>query len=303
MRLDLDLRQLQAFVEVAGCGSFRQAALQTGQSQPAVSRSIRQAEQALGARLFDRDTRRVEITPAGRELLPIAQRILREFDVSLGELGVFMAGHSGRVAVAALPSIGVALVPRAIAAFSRSHPQVHFSLLEAPADALLAMVEDGRADFGVSVRPEPHQRLQFRHLHDDPFVLVCRRDDALAARASLPWSVFRTRPCLVSAPRSSIRPVTDAVFLRQRAPPEPALEYPSVAAAGAMVAAGLGIAALPVLALQLLDMRALAAVPLARPYMSRPIGIITRVGRSLPPVARAFMETLQVAPTGAPGAP
>ena len=303
MRLDLDLRQLQAFVEVADCGSFRQAALQTGQSQPAISRAIRQAEQALGARLFDRDTRRVEITPAGRELLPIAQRILREFDVSLGELGVFMAGHSGRVAVAALPSAGVALVPRAIAAFSPAHPQVRFSLREAPADALLALVEDGQADFGISVRPEPHQRLQFRPLHDDPFVLVCRQDDALAARASLPWSVFGAHPCLVSASSSSIRHVTDAVFLRQRHPPEPVLEYPSVAAAGAMVAAGLGITALPVLALQLVDMRELAAVPLVRPYMSRPIGIVTRIGRSLPPATRAFMQVLQAVATGAPGAP
>ena len=64
MRIDLNLRQLEAFVQVAACGSFRQAAARLGQSQPALSRFIRQAEQTLGARLFDRDTRRVEITAA-----------------------------------------------------------------------------------------------------------------------------------------------------------------------------------------------------------------------------------------------
>lgn len=288
---------------MASCGSFRQAALQTGQSQPAISRSIRQVEQALGARLFDRDTRRVEITPAGRELLPIAQRILREFDVSLGELGEFMAGHSGRVAVAALPSAGVALMPQAIAAFGQSHPQVRFSLREAPADTLLALVEDGQVDFGISVRPEPHQRLQFRHLQDDPFVLVCRKDDPLATRSSLPWSVFASRPCLISGSSSSIRHVTNAVFLRLRTPLTPLLEYPSVAVAGALVAAGLGITALPALAIRPLDMRELAAVPLVRPYMSRPIGIVTRIGRSLSPATRAFMQALQAVATGAPGAP
>jgi DNA-binding transcriptional LysR family regulator len=63
---------------------------------------------------------------------------------------------------------------------------VTFSLVEAPADALLAMVEEGRADFGLSVRPAPHQRLQYRRLRDDPFVLVCRRDDPLAAAARRP---------------------------------------------------------------------------------------------------------------------
>jgi LysR family carnitine catabolism transcriptional activator len=292
MRVDLSLRQLEAFVQVAACGSFRKAAQQLGQSQPALSSAIRRAEEALGARLFDRDTRHVRITPIGLELLPIAQRILRDFDHALGDLGEFMAGRSSRVTVAALPSASVSLVPRAIANFQRTHPAVTFSLLEAPAEALLALVEDGRADFGLSVRPQPHQRLRYMHLRDDPFVLVCRQDDVLARRASVPWSVFGTRPCLVSAPRSSIRLVTDAVFLRLRTPVRPALEYPSVAACGALVAAGLGVAAVPVLALALMDMAGLAAVPLVRPVVSRPIGVVTRVGRSLPPVAKAFMDRL-----------
>lgn len=292
MRIDLSIRQLEAFVQVAASGSFRQAAQQLGQSQPALSSAIRRAEQTLGARLFDRDTRHVRITATGQELLPIARRVLRDFDHALGDLGEFMAGRSGHVTVAALPSTSVSLVPRAIAAFLRAHPQVTFSLVEAPAEALLAMVEEGRADFGLSVRPQPRQRLHYRHLRDDPFVLVCRRDDPLAARASVPWSVFATRPCIVSAPHSSIRLVTDAAFLRLRTPVQPVLEFPSVAACGAMVAAGLGIAALPVLALELANMAELAAVPLARPAVARPIGLVTRVGRSLPPVARAFMDSL-----------
>ena len=57
---------------------------------------------------------------------------------------------------------------------------------------------------------------------------------SLAARASVPWSVFATRPCIVSAPHSSIRPITDAVFMRLRTPVQPVMEFPSVAACGAM---------------------------------------------------------------------
>ncbi len=303
MRLDLSLRQLEAFVQVADSGSFRRAAARLGQAQPVLSRLIGQAEQTLGARLFDRDTRRVEITPAGRELLPLAQRLLRDFDDTLGDFGAFMAGRSGRVSMVVLPSVSVAWVPRAMAAFARTHPQVNFALTEAPADTLLALLEAGRADFGISVRPAPQQRLHYRHLQDDPFVLVCRRDDPLAARAAVPWSVFGTRDCIMSAAHSSIRQMTDAVFLRQRTPPSPVLEYPSVAAAGALVAAGLGITALPVLALQLVDMRELVAVPLVRPAMARPIGIVTRIGRSLSPATQAFMASLQAAPAGAPDAP
>ncbi len=293
MRIDLSLRQLEAFATVAAHGSFRRAAAALGQAQPVVSRLMAQAEQTLGTRLFDRDTRRVQITAAGRELLPIAQRILRDFDSALSELGEFMHGRSGRVTVAALPSTGAALVPTAMVALRRSHPAVEFTLIEAPAEALLTLVEEGRADLGLSVRPASHQRLRYEHLLDDPMVLLCRADDPLAARPSVPWSVFAQRPFIASAPASSIRPITDAVFVQKRLALRPALEYPSVTACGALVAAGLGITALPRLTLGLMSMEGLAAVPLARPQASRAIGIVTRIGRTLPPVARAFMTAVQ----------
>ncbi len=300
-RIDLTLQQLDGFVHVARSGSFRAAALQMGVSQPALSRAIRQAEQTLGARLFDRDTRHVAITAVGRELLPTAERILREFDGAFSELGEFMQGRSGRVTVAALPSIGVALVPQAIAQFRRTHPRVEFSLIEAPADRLLAAIAEGQADFGLTVRPAPNERLHYQHLRDDPFVLLCRADDELATRAAVPWSALASRPFIASQPSSSIRPITDAVFLRLGRVQAPAFEFPSVSACGAMVGAGLGVAALPQLALELVAMPGLVAVPLVRPRASRPIGIVTRIGRTLPPVSRGFMGGVVGKPSGCPG--
>ncbi|MFV0680435.1 LysR family transcriptional regulator [Ottowia sp.] len=288
-RIQLSLQQLEAFVQVAALGSFRAAAAQIGVSQPALSRTIRQAEQTLGARLFDRDTRHVTISPVGGELLPIAQRILREFDSAFSELGQFMQGSRGRVTVAALPSLGSALVPNAIAAFKKHCPQAEFTLMEAPAEVLLAAVEDGRADFGLSVRPAPDLRLQYQHLLDDSMVLLCRADDPLAGRSSVPWSVFAQRPFIASQPNSSIRPLTDAVFLQKGLSIRPAFESPSVSACGGLIGAGLGLAALPQLALDLVNMHRLVAVPLVRPHASRPIGVVTRIGRTLPPVGRAFI--------------
>ncbi|MBH1964702.1 MAG: LysR family transcriptional regulator [Comamonadaceae bacterium] len=290
MRENLTLQQLQAFVQIVATGSFRGAASQIGVSQPALSRTIRQAEHTLQARLFDRDTRNVEITPIGQELLPIAQRILREFDSSFGELGQFLQGRSGRVAIATLPSIGAALVPQAIAAFRGQQPQVEFSLMEAPADALLSSIDEGHADFGLTVRPAPDRKLRYRHMLNDPFVLLCRRDDPLANKESVPWSVFTTRPFIGSQKRSSIRPITDAALLRLSV--SPSLEYPSVSACGALVGAGLGITALPRMALDLVRMEKLVAIPLVRPQVHRSIGIVTRIGRTLPPVSHTFIETL-----------
>jgi DNA-binding transcriptional LysR family regulator len=107
--------------------------------------------------------------------------------------------------------------------------------------------------------------------------------------------VFAGHPFIASNRTSSIRPITDAAFLRKRLQVQQALEFPSVAAAGALVLAGLGLTALPRLALHLLNQQGLATVPLRAPAMSRPIGLVTRTGRSLSPVARSFMERLGAA--------
>lgn len=291
-RIDLNLRQLEAFVAAADGGSFRQAALRIDQSQPTISRLIGEAERTLGLRLFDRDTRHVELTATGRELLPVAQRILLEFDDSMSDLGEFLAGQRGKVSIAALPSTAAALLPGVIAAYMHKFPQVSFQLREAPTEALLKLVEDGRVDLGVCTRPDGAQRLRYRSLMDDPFVLVCQRDDPLAERQSVSWSALSGRPCVIATMHTSIRAVTDAVFMRLSKPARTVLEVPSAAAAIALTAAGVGVCALPKLTLVPLDTSAVQAVPLRDPVMTRSIGVVTRIGRSLSPAVRAFIAEL-----------
>lgn len=298
MRLKLGLRQLEVVIAVAEAGSFRAAAAQLDISQPALSRTLRLAEQALGARLFDRDTRRVAITPAGQELLHIARRVLRDFDGALSELGQFMHGYSGQINLAALPSASVALLPHALAAFRKDHPQVQFNLLELPAPALLAAVQEGRADFGLSTRPAPDLKLRYQALLDDPMVLICRAADPLAQRSEAPWTVLQEQPCIGIQAGSSIRPIVDGVLLRKRLAVPNSLEAPSVGACCALVKAGLGIAALPRLSLGLADMRGLAAVPLVQPAVHRSVGIVTRIGRTLAPSALAFVQALMQTRSG-----
>lgn len=300
MRVKLNLQQLAAFAQVAQTLSFRAAAEHLHVSQPALSRTIRLAEETLGAPLFDRTTRHVELSAAGRELLPIARRILYEFDDAFSELAQFLEGRSGHITVAALPSVSVGILPRAIAAFRDTHPTVTFSLTEAAAQPLLEKIADGSVDFGISVQPPVDGRFRYTHLLDDAFVLICRRDDPLAGQSVAHWSVFTERPYLASSERSSIRPLIDAALARRNIDVTPKLFYPSIAAAGALVAAGLGITAVPRLALSALDSRDLAIVPLHRSRLSRRIGIITRHGRSLSKVCQSFMDTItaQVAGDG-----
>lgn len=292
MRVKLTLQQLEAFEKVAALGSFRAAAQALFVAQPALSRTIRIAEDVLGTRLFDRDTRHVELTPSGRELLPIARRILQEFDSAFSELSQFMEGRRGHVTIASLPSVGVALLPGALATLSRQLPDVGFTLEEGTAEPLLKMVEQGRVDFGITVEPRADARLRYTHLIDDHFVLLCPRADPLAHRKSVPWSVFGSRPFIGSSSQGSVAPIVASVLLRLGIEVKQGLQYPSVATAGAMVAEGVGITALPRLAVGLVASKDVVTVPLTRPLVSRRIGIVSCAGRSLSPAAAGVMRYL-----------
>ena len=223
-RIDLSLRQLEAFTEIVGTGGFRAAAATLHVSQPALSRTIRMAEEALGARLFDRGNQGAALTAAGRQLLPIAQRILREFDTSRGELAEFLAGRTGRIGIAVLPSIGVSIMPQIIAGFLADFPAVRVTLQGLSAGPLQQAVIDGRVDYGFSVRPPAGLGLAFEPVLADEFVFLCSKTDKLAKQTEVPWSVFSLHSFVATSQNSSIRTTTDAVFAQAEMAVEPLYE-------------------------------------------------------------------------------
>src|SRR5690242_12553924 len=97
---DLSTRQLRAFAALAELRNFTRAAERCHLSQPAFSALIRTLEDAVGTRLFDRDTRKVDLTPAGRLFLDGARRVLQDVELALGDLGAHAALARGRVAIA-----------------------------------------------------------------------------------------------------------------------------------------------------------------------------------------------------------
>jgi DNA-binding transcriptional LysR family regulator len=109
--MSLDVRQLRAFVTVAECGSFTRAAASLNLSQPALTVQIRKLEQALGVRLFDRNTRVVALTRNGAELLPTLGRILRDLDGVLAETRQLVTMQRGVVRLAVLPSFASGVLP------------------------------------------------------------------------------------------------------------------------------------------------------------------------------------------------
>ncbi|NYT78917.1 LysR family transcriptional regulator [Alcaligenaceae bacterium] len=296
MRNKPTLHQLEAFLRVAELLSFRKAADELNTSQPALSRTIKSAEDVFRTRLFDRDTRNVNLTPAGKELLPVARHILSQFDSSLSELSEFMEGRAGRIVIAALPSIGTAILPPVICAFAKLHPEVEIDIRTQPTAPVLQMVSDGIVEFAISLEPSVDTKFRYEHLIDDEFVMICADTHPCAALDECTWNDFSIYPIIANSRTTSMRVMTDAVFRQQHLVVKSSYECGSVPLCGKLVAAGLGIAAMPRLALPQMDMTGIQVRPLKNPPLFRRLGLITRADRTLSMASQIFLQVLKTMP-------
>ena len=295
-RINVGLAELQAFACLAEVRSFRAAAEQLGLTGSAVSRAIARIEDRLGARLFDRDTRNVTLTPQGLALQQLTRRILAEAQSALTEFDAYLSARSGRVTLAGLPSIAASFLPGLIARFAASHPEVEVAIIDDLSDGVIRAVLDGQADLGFTAGAvDGGGRLSFRPLLTDEFVAVGSEGGPLDGAPSWRWQDFADAPFVAMTPGSSVRALTDAAFAQAGSPVRPRFEVAHLVTAGALVAAGLGLAALPGLTLPVLGRGPFVTRDLAEPRMVRRIGVVQATGRTLSPAARAFYRDMLAA--------
>ncbi|GAB3481828.1 LysR family transcriptional regulator [Polaromonas eurypsychrophila] len=293
-RINFDLQQLQAFVAVAERGSFRAAAEQIHLSAPALSRRIDKLETILGARLFNRTTREVDLTPLGRVFLERARAALDDLESAMLGISDIAASRSGRVTVACVPSAAINFLPSVVSSFSARYPLIRIRVVDEAAGLVLASVISGESDFGITFMSSLVPGVDFDPIHTDPFVLAVRREHPLAARKNLAWSELEGERLIAVARSSGNRQVLDDALAQAGVNPSYRFEVSHIATLLGMVDAGLGLAAVPRLALPSTH-PTLAGVALRRPAVSRVLGLATRRGAALHAPARVFHDYLRAA--------
>jgi LysR family carnitine catabolism transcriptional activator len=290
--MNVSLANLQVFLQIAELGSFTAAARALDLSQPALSRTVRGMERRIGTRLFDRDTRKLTLTPAGSELRSAALRIIAEVEGSLSDFDDFLECRRGRITIAILPSVATALFPRAIKRFRALHPEVLIHVRDDSQNPVLDDVARGRADFAVTMEPSSKEEFQFIPLLVDELVLVAASNFRAQLGSRVTWKIFETQPFIAMSRTSSIRSMTDAAFrsIGLEVPPQHECGHPATAIS--LAAAGLGLAALPRLTLPGPPSSALTIRALASPKAARKIGIVTRAGQTPAPAVERLIKTL-----------
>lgn len=295
--IDLDyktmtVKQLRAFLAVAQSLSFAQACTRLHLSQPALSLAIKNLEGTLGGALLVRTTRSVALTPEGAILVPIARRLLSDWDNAEELLRQHFTLQLGRVAVAAMPSFASSLLPLALKAFRDRHPKINVTVHDVINEQVVDMVRDRRVELGVVFEPEMLDSLDFTPLYTDRFVAVVPAASALAGRATLNWEELLTEPFIALQRPSAVRRLLETQIATRHGPLRVAFESHQLATVGRMVAQGLGVSVVPSLCIAQMQALGVCCVALDQPRIERCIGLLRLAGVNLSTAAQALADTL-----------
>ena len=271
----MTLRELQYVVAVAESGSFSRAAESCHVSQPTLSAQVRKLEDTLGVQLFERSSRQVLPTDAGREVIAHARRILDGADTLRDAARAAQDPLAGRFRLGAIPTLAGYVFPKLVPEVSRALPELRLILVEEKTDALLSRLREGRLDAALLALPLPDDTLEFEILFTDRFHLAVPEGDALAERESLSAGELAGTDLLLLEDGHCLRDQSLEVCRVTGAGEEADFRATSLETLRQMVVAGTGRTLMPEIAMGV-PTPGVAYVPFTGEGMSREVALAWR---------------------------
>jgi DNA-binding transcriptional LysR family regulator len=235
-------------------------------------------------KLLERTTRKVSLTVEGENFIPVAERLIRDFDAAISDLNATADRRSGHVSIASIPSIASTLLPGVVKKFSELYPGISVHIIDDNSKGVQRRLERNEVDLGIAGDLQRRQGLLYRPLAEDRMNMVCHIDHPLSkVPIPLDWSILQEHKYLDSGYRD-IAPI-------QQLMDGPTYEFSTTTTLFAMVKANIGFTVLPSLAAHIDDPQIIAR-PLIRPVISRKVNLITRKDWSFSPAGEAMAEVL-----------
>ncbi|MEU5578745.1 LysR family transcriptional regulator [Streptomyces huasconensis] len=243
----MDLQQMRYVLAVAETENFTRAAERCHVVQSALSHQVARLEKELGARLFERTSRKVRLTAAGEAFLPAARQALEAAERAKAEVAAATGEIRGKLAIGSIPTVAAVDLPAVLRRYRLRYPQVGISLRVGSSEQLVEQVRDGALDvafLGVPPGFRP-QGVRERELAHGQHVAVVAPDHPLATETEVDLSRLVEETFVDFAEGSAARAQSDEAFAAAGLRREVAFEVSGVDFMGRMVRHGLGIALLP----------------------------------------------------------
>lgn len=285
----MELRQFEHFLAVVRTGSFTGAAREAHVVQSALSASVRKLESELGAPLFERTTRRVMLTEAGRALLPVANRVVADVEAARGEVSAVAGLSRGTVSIGTIQALTVVDLPRELGVFRTRHPGVRIHVRDGTVPELANAVADGELDLAyLAADGALREDLVSFAQWSQRLVLLSFPGHRLAHRRRVRLAELDGEP-FVGFTGSVLQMMIGRRFADAGIRYHRVCEATHVPLLVELVAAGLGVTIVP---LQVAERSGLPFATLERPAFTRAIHLAGRREEPVNPAARALLAHL-----------
>lgn len=285
-------RQLGAFVAVADVRNFGKAGERLSLSASAVSQLVSELESAIGFRLFDRTTRSVSLSPAGREFLPSAKGVLKNIELAQLTADDIRNRAAGVVRVAAPMIMASTALPAAIKAYAEDRPKVVIRIRDAAIDSLVDMVANAEVDLAIGSDQAIGDDVVRQMLFRSPWVLWCAPNHPLASSREVSWAQLRQQPLVVAGHdhERTIALTHAGVDKDDRITPVDIVD--NISTAFGMAAAGLAATIAPTYVGLLARPFGLVMCSIVKPKVMRQVCLYHSANRVVSPAAEGFREHL-----------
>jgi LysR family cyn operon transcriptional activator len=270
----MELRHLRYFLAVADTHSFTRAAERLHVTQPTLSHQIKQLESIVGTVLFDRSTKEVELTAAGKLFKPYCERILKEIESSALAISELEGLMRGTLRMAVFHSFSHSMLPPIMSEFALRYPGVHVTARLVPRSEMERDLLNADLDMAVAYVAGDNDQIVSEHLFDEELVLVVGSKHSLAGRKSIPMRELAKLPLVLLTEEFGARQFVDRFFTGAGLSPHVVLEMNAIEPILATIRDS-GLASV-LSAGAIVDMSGLRSVRLTDPAPRRMVGILWR---------------------------
>lgn len=290
--MHLSTRQLKVLVTLANTLSFSRTAELFHVTQPTLTKIIHDIEAQVGVPLFDRTTRSVRLTREGAEVVPVALRLVQDYESGISEMEGLARRRNQRLAVAALPTLAAMLLPQAITALRRNMPDALVKVHDVLNGEAISLLRSHDVDLALTALDAISPDLLHDEICREPFVALVSKDNPWRLPAEWWLAKFQRLPIITMPRGASTRSLVEASFELQGVPFRPFLELRNLASIARFVKAGCGVALLPLLGALLVQDDELDIVRLEG-SPERVIALVTRRDFEPGPLVRSVTDSIR----------
>ena len=286
----MEIHQLRYFVAVAEEGSFSRAAAREHVAQPSLSQQIQKLEAEMGHRLFDRLSRSVIVTEAGKCLLEYARKILADIAESHRCLDDLKQDIGGRLTIGAILTMAPYVLPKLVEKFQTLYPKVELEIQENTTENLALRLEEGTLDLAIMSTCQKSPALKAHPLGRESLFVLLASQHPLAKKKKISWSDLKPEKFLLLHEVHCLSAQICQLLAANDLSPQLALRGAQLTTIAHMVATGLGVSVVPQMMVEHDLPAGCAALPFTPPVPVREINLLRNPLRHQTKAAAAFQQ-------------